>query len=388
MKLLFLVRTMAFGGAERQLVALATGLAERGHDVRVMVFYPDGPLEDDLRSAGIPITSLDKKGRWDNIAFFWRTAVALRKERPDAVHGYLPTSNILTVLFKAVHRGKSVYGVRASDIEIESSDVAGRLETKVESVLARFADLIIANSHAGKSHAVSAGFPERKITVIPNGTDTESFRFDPVLRAATRADFGLEDNQRLIGRVGRFAPQKDYPTFLRASAIVAANRPETRFVIVGDGPETLTVELKSLAKELQIDDHVVWAGTMIDMPAVYSACDLTVSSSAFGEGTPNVVAESMSCGVPCVVTDAGDSARYTFDPTWVSPIRDPEALASVMLRVLSELDANGIERSSLRARVTKSLSRMSLISSTEAVLAELLQAPSPPANATSKIAAR
>ena len=50
MKIVFLIRSLAFGGAERQLVALARGLHERGHEVRVGVFYGDGPLEADLRA--------------------------------------------------------------------------------------------------------------------------------------------------------------------------------------------------------------------------------------------------------------------------------------------------------------------------------------------------
>src|SRR5919112_2111587 len=100
MNIVFLIRTLAFGGAERQLVALACGLHQRGHRVRVMVFYPGGPLEPELRLAGIPVLCVNKSGRWDVFGFLWRLGRALRAEQPYIVHGYLGASNSISLLLK------------------------------------------------------------------------------------------------------------------------------------------------------------------------------------------------------------------------------------------------------------------------------------------------
>lgn len=371
MEILFLVRTLTYGGAERQLVALAKGLHARGHHVKVLVFYPGGGLEPDLRDAGIPILSVDKHGRWDIPRFFFRMARRMRQERPEIVHGYLVTSNILSLLFRPIHRGRAVWGVRASEMDIEHHDWLNRLDSALERRLSRFADLIIANSHAGRDHAVKTGFPATKTIVIPNGIDTGRFRPDPAGRVAVRAELGIAEDQVLIGRVGRLAPQKDYPTFLRAAAEIASRRPNARFVCVGAGSTELTAELKELAHQLGIADRVAWLGTRDDMPAVYSAMDLNVSSSVFGEGTPNAVAEAMACGVPCVVTDIGDSAITIGSLGAVVPAANPEALAEA---VMAMLDAE-IDRAALRAKVIRELSLESLIERSEAALTGLLPAP-------------
>lgn len=372
MKIVFLVRNLNYGGAERQLVALARGLHARGHGVAVVVFYSGGPLEPELRAAGIPVISSAKRDRWDVPDFLWRLGRTLRAERPDAVHGYLSASNTLSLLLKPLHGGRSVWGVRASDIDPDRYDWVARLDGFVEARLARFAGLVIANSHAGRDHALQAGFPAAKTIVIPNGVDTQRFRPDPASRAKVRAELGVTPDQRLVGRVGRIDPQKDYPTFLRAMATVAAARPEARFVVVGAGPEEQLAALRSLASELGLTERLTWAGARGDMPAVYGALDLAVSSSAYGEGTPNVVAEAMACGVPCVVTDVGDSAAVAGGLGEVVPRVDPAALAAATLRMLDRVDRGVVDPAALRNHVVQSLSLEALIDRTEGALLGLV----------------
>ena len=372
MKIVFLIRTLTFGGAERQLVALAKGLHERGNLVKVVVFYPHGPLEPDLEASGIPVISLDKRGRFDVLPFLWRTARTLRRESPDVVHGYLGASNLLSLLLRPFHGGKSVWGVRASGMDSDHTDWLDQIDSWLESHLASFANLIIANSLSGKMNAIAMGFPASKTIVIPNGIDTDRFKPDPLARKAVRAEFGIADEHPLIGRVGRLSPQKDYPTFIRAAALIALERPDARFLCVGNGPEDLITELKSLAGSLALKDRLMWAPARSDMPAVYNAMDLCVSTSAFGEGTPNVVAEAMACGVPCVVTDIGDSAIVVGDVTAVVPAGNPELIAKKVIQRLTLIESGSVDRSGLRARIVNSLSMHALVSRSESALQALI----------------
>jgi len=372
MKIVFLIRTLTFGGAERQLVALAKGLHERGNLVKVVVFYPRGPLETDLEAAGIPVISLDKRGRFDVLPFVWRTAKTLRRESPDIVHGYLGASNLLSLLLRPFHRGKSVWGVRASGMDSDHSDWLDQIDTWLESHLAAFANLIIANSLSGKMNAISMGFPASKTIVIPNGIDTDRFTPDPAGRAAIRAEFGIADNEILIGRVGRIGPQKDYPTFIHAAAIVAKERPDARFVCVGSGPEEQIAELKELASSLPLQERMIWVPARSDMPSLYNAMDLCVSTSAFGEGTPNVVAEAMACGVPCVVTDIGDSAIVVGDVNAVVPAGEPTLIAAKVLERMAMIESGSIDHGALRARIVNSLSMHALVSRSESALQALI----------------
>jgi glycosyltransferase involved in cell wall biosynthesis len=298
-----------------------------------------------------------------------RLARTLRAQRADVVHGYLGGANLMALLTQPVHRSAVVWGVRASDIDMSTYHWISRLDNAAGTWLSRFPRLIIANSHAGQRYVVAQGYPAKKTLVIPNGIDTDRFRPEPAERQRLRAEWGVRDDELLVGRIGRFAPQKDYPTFLRAAAAIARSDSSARFVCVGAGPEMLTAELQAMAGGLGITDRLIWAGARNDMLAVYNALDLTISSSAYGEGTPNVVAEAMACGVPCVVTDVGDCAATVGELGRVVPPGDHEAIASAALATFAELRSGRICGSALRDRIVRSLSIEQLVTRSERALA-------------------
>ena len=371
MKLVLLHRFKTFGGAERQLIELARGLHKRGHDVSLITFYPPGDFTRDLSEAGVPVISLDKKHRWDIAGFMWRLIRTMRREHPDVVHGYLGFANALLVMTKPLHRAKVVWGVRASDIDNTQYGRLARFDSWIEATLSRFPDLIISNSHSGKRLAVSRGFPESKMTVIPNGIDIDRFQRNEQDRDCLRAEWNVASNHVIIGRVGRIAPQKDFPTFLRAAALVVDAIPGARFALVGNDRYGTLGEIEQVANELGIADRMIWGGERSDMAAVYSALDLCVSSSAYGEGVPNVLAESMACGTPCVTTDVGDSAITIGSLGPVVPPKDPEALA---VAIISTLGAPA-DRQALRDHVAQTLSLDALIATSEQAILSVVSGP-------------
>ena len=232
-------------------------------------------------------------------------------------------------------------------------------------------DLVISNSRSGLDHARSHGFPEDRSIVIPNGIDTDQFRPEPEARRRLRAELGVADCESLIGLVGRLDPMKDHPSFLRAAARSAQARGDVRFVCVGPGGTSVVHGLRSLADELGLGERVVWAGPRSDMPCVYNALDLTVSSSAYGEGFPNVLGEAMACGTPCVATDVGDSPWVIGDCGEIVAVRDPIALAAGISRMLDRIAAGNITPEQIRGRVVAHFSRRVLLDNTEAALAGL-----------------
>jgi glycosyltransferase involved in cell wall biosynthesis len=374
MKILFLHRfkdvagvEREFGGAERQLADLVCGLQRRGHEVTLVTFYPGGGMLADVERAGVRVVSLDKTGRWDIPGFLFRLVRVLRRERPEIVHGYLGLANSLLALTRPIHRAKVVWGVRASDIDLSRYHWVARVDAWLEQKLSRFPHLIIANSHAGRQYAIGLGYPAGKMTVIHNGIDLDRFQRDEPGRERVRADWGVRPDELLIGRIGRIDPQKDQPTFLNAAATVASVRPDARFVIVGNDKFGEQDEITPLVERLNLGDRLIWAGHRADMAAVHSAFDLCVSSSAFGEGTPNVLAEAMACGTPCVTTDVGDSAIAVGAFGSVVPRRDPVALAQA---ILAALDAP-VDRAALRAHVAADFSLDHLITATETAIARL-----------------
>jgi glycosyltransferase involved in cell wall biosynthesis len=142
---------------------------------------------------------------------------------------------------------------------------------------------------------------------------------------------------------------------------------------VGDGPVDYRGQLHAKARELRLDGRVIWAGLRPDIVAVQNAFDIACSSSTT-EGFPNVIAEAMACGVPCVVTDVGDSAWLVNDTGVVVPPRDPARLAAGLRELMDWRDRDGAERLGKRARerVEREFGLDILVERTASVLETLL----------------
>ena len=327
---LFLIRSLHLGGAERQLTLLALAMHAAGHRVRVATFYDGGPFESDLHQAGVPVLSLHKSGRWDVLPFFWRLVRLLRQENPKIVHGYLPMSNVLLWLARYFAPAcKLVWGVRVSDFDPGQYGWMGRLEGRLETWLARFPDLIICNSWKGLSLVRQRGFPESRTACVPNGIDTERFRPDPSAGARMRAQWGIAAEGLVLGLVGRLDPVKNHPGFIAAAAHLAAEFADLHFVCVGPGPDAYRQRLQALSEAAGLSGRMTFPGGCRDMPAAYNALDVFVSAS-LSEGSPNVLGEAMACGVRAITTDVGDAAWLMADYGEVVPPGDEEALYLAM----------------------------------------------------------
>jgi glycosyltransferase involved in cell wall biosynthesis len=372
LRIVFLIRSLGYGGAERQLVVLASGLRRRGHTVSVLTFYPGGELEPDLRSAGVRVRSLEKRGRWDVAAFLANLRRAVREESPNVLHGYLGMPNIVAGATRPLFPGvRVVWGERASNMDLSHYDWLSRFATGLGRALSRTPDLIIVNSRAGFEHAASHGYPRKKMIVIPNGIDADRFAPDAAAGRRVRHEWHVSMTERLVGLVGRLDPVKDHRTFLSAAAQLAQDRSDVRFVCVGDGDPQYGREMQQVAASLGIADRVSWVSARADMPAVYNALDVACVSST-SEGFPNVLAEAMSCGVPCAATDAGDVSWLLGRPSSIAPVGNAKELAD-RLRSLLDLDAAStaaIAREQ-RARVVTQFSVSSLVSNTERALSSL-----------------
>ena len=370
-KMVFFIRSLNAGGAERQLFITAAGLAELGYDVTVLTLYSGGFYANELAKTKVQLLSLDKKGRWDQLAFLFRLFKVLRRHSPDVIYSYMGAANILAVLLRAfiipVH---IVWGVRASNVDLDEYDWLSRWSYWLECKLSRFADVIIANSNAGLEYAVEHGFPRQKITVILNGIDIERFYPDKSAGDQRRKLWGIAENESLVGVVGRIDPMKGIPVFLEAVAMIKQQHSHVRFVWVGIGEANYEKAMRELATQLNLDDVLIWAGHHTDMTAVYNAFDIACSSS-YGEGFPNVLGEAMACGVPCVVTDVGDSALVVGETGKVVPAKDSKALSSAWHEMLLLNDEAIMSLSvSARKRVMNEFSVKALLDKTGMIMSQ------------------
>jgi glycosyltransferase involved in cell wall biosynthesis len=367
-KITLFTRSLEYGGAERQLVELAKGLHNAGHRVTVLTFYPHGNLEAELLSAGVPLQSLNKKGRWEILPFYLRCIKYIRTSETKLLYAFLGVPCIIGLLARLIFpQFRIIWGVRASGIDLARYDWLTRASYLLECRLSRYADLIITNSDAGRQYALSNGFPGNKTIVIPNGIDTERFRPDPAQRNSVRAEWSIPHSDILIGIVGRLDPMKDHPLFLQAARIISQKYDYVSFVCIGNGPEPYEKELKTLTYAAELGSKLIWAGAKEDMTAVYNALDILVSSS-YTEGFPNVIGEAMSCGVPCVATDVGDSRLIVADTGFIVPPKEPELLAEKLVEMIERIRKHGHDSAATRQRIVDNYSVSSMTENTIAAI--------------------
>jgi glycosyltransferase involved in cell wall biosynthesis len=367
-KILFLARDLVVGGSQRQLALLAAGLARRGHEVAVVVLYAGGSLEALLAGTGVRLLNLGKSSRWHVLAPLRRLRRIFLSERPAVIYAFLPAQTTLAALLP---RGdtKLVFGLRAAGMQPEHYDALSALTYRSEALLARRADLIIANARAVRANAITRGLPADRIAVVPNGIDTEIMRPDIAAGRAMRRTWGLSDHAFVIGCVARLEPMKDHATLLSAAASFARDNSDTRFVCVGDGP--LREEVKRRANSLGLADRIRWAGEFADMRAAYNAFDLATLSSAFGEGFPNVIGEAMACGIPVAATDIGDAGVIVGGLGEVVPPRNPAMLCSAWQRLRARLAQEPALHAAVRDAIVVNYGLEAMVRRTEDILTGL-----------------
>jgi glycosyltransferase involved in cell wall biosynthesis len=270
-------------------------------------------------------------------------------------------------------RSRIVWGIRASALDYKDYDRVSAITFRVGAALSRFVDLIIVNSHSGRNHYVEHNYRPTRTEVVPNGINTNEFCIDHQGGARFRKELGVLEGEVLIGIVGRLDPMKDHKNFLKAAALVAANLPGARFVCVGNGLEELPNALAALVPSLDPIPKIEWLGGRTDMRAVYNGLDLLVSSSAYGEGFSNAIGEGMACGVPCVSTDVGDSARIIGDTRRIVPPGDHSALARACLSTIASISTDAsLDPINIRQRILDNYDEERLVDRTETLLGELV----------------
>lgn len=370
MRIVLLIRALVRGGAERQLVTLAGGLATKGHEVHVLSFYADGGLLQDLLQSGAQVKTVGKHGRWDMAGFLVRLVRELRRIRPEVLYSSMPAANIVGCLAgRLAGRPRIVWRVASSEMDLARYDRFSALSYRIEAACSSMPEVIVANSAAGREAAVQRGFAPGKVRVVRNGVRTDVFQPHSDAGAALRRQWGLDDGSWIIGQVARSDPKKGYEDFLDAAALLCERRSDVRFLCVGVEPDDYAHRLGDRAVRNSIASRVTWRGMEDDMRSVYNAMDINTLASRFGEGCPNTIGEAMACGVPCVVTDVGDSGVVVGRTGEVVPPASPAELAAGWMSLLTKLEADPAAiKSAARTRIIEDFSVERYVEETEAIL--------------------
>jgi glycosyltransferase involved in cell wall biosynthesis len=316
---LHVIAGLGVGGAERMLAALVTAPRVATHPQTVADLLANGALAPEIRAGGIEVRELNLTGPFSVPRVVLALARLIRETKPAAVQSWMYYADILSLwaLERSGQRAETrlYWGVRCSDMDQSRYGAALRWTIRAAARRAQRPDAVVANSYAGRAFHQTIGYAPRAFPVIPNGIDTSRFRPSDSARRRAREELGIDGGAFVAIHAARVDPMKDHATL----AALAGLRPGIVFLAVGKGTEALAgpANLRRL-------------GVRADMPALYAAADAVVSTSAFGEGFSNVIAEGMAAGLSAVATDVGDARMIVGEHGAIVPPRDPAALAAAL----------------------------------------------------------
>jgi len=335
-KIAHLITGLDTGGAETMLSRLALNMdRSRFQNIILSMDSAETPIKQMLASHGAPVISLSVRNRRKALAGVWRLVKTLRRKRPDIVQTWLHHADLLGLITtKCVIKAPVLWNLRCAELRPRDASKSLFMILPLLARLSRYTDAVIVNSAAGKRAHEALGYRPNRWEIIPNGFDTDEFRPSKNARDKIRHSLGLSDSRRIVGLVARYHPMKDHETFIRAAGALCRKRDDTHFVLLGTGVDRTNAGLMAMIERERVGDRVHLLGERRDVGDITASFDVATCSS-YSEGFPNVVGEAMACGVPCVVTDVGDSADVVGETGFVVPLKNPEDMADAWDRLLS-----------------------------------------------------
>jgi glycosyltransferase involved in cell wall biosynthesis len=360
-RVIHVIPDLGYGGAEFMLTQMLGTRDRQVNEVMVVSLLPGGPLALKLRENGIIVLELNFGSVLGILTGLPKLSRFISNVEPDIVQGWMYYGDfvaLVSLLLSGRRRTtKLAWGIRCSNMVLSLYRIRLRLVVRLCRMFSRAPDLVIANSRAGLTVHLAMGYRPRRHEVIENGVDIERFRPAPQVRTAIRKEFGIPDDAIVVAHVARVDPMKDHQTFFKAMEEL----PEYFAFVVGAGTEQIA-STRSI--------HCL--GIRTDTSSIFGAADFVVSSSAFGEGFSNVIAEGMACGLPAIATDVGDAVRIIGDTGLVVQPREPQALAAAIRRLASEAPVLRAERATrARARIAELFPLQRSVSRTEEVYSSL-----------------
>lgn len=336
MNICFCITNLATGGAETMLLKLLQQLDRSRFTPTVISLVGQGEIGPRIQGLGIPVHALGMSRGVPNPLVVLRLAKLLRQLQPEVVHTWMYHADLLGGLAaRLAGFRKVIWCIRHSNLSKTENKRSTLWVVKACALLShRVPVQMISCSQRAKEVHAAVGYAADKLHVIPNGFDLSCFVPDVAARASVRAELGLAADVPLVGLIARFDSQKNHCGFVEAAAQVHAQMPDVHFVLAGTGVDAANIALNSAiaVKGLQARMHLL--GRREDVPRLMASLDVLASSS-HGEAFPNVLGEAMACGVPCVVTDVGDSAEIVGDTGCVVAAGDMAGLARGLVDVLS-----------------------------------------------------
>ncbi|MDP6780300.1 MAG: glycosyltransferase, partial [Alphaproteobacteria bacterium] len=310
------------GGAEKMLTDLAIANHHAGESPLLVSLLPGGAHHDSLVEAGVYVKEVGLVRGRPGIYGLFRLANLIRAEKPDIIQSWMYHADLysmIALILSGRQRQTRLYwGIRCSNMDTTQYGLTLRLVIRLCTWLSFLPNGIIANSVEGRNWHLHIGYRPKLFSIIDNGLDISLYQTTPALREEARAELGIDREAFVIGALARNDPMKDYPNLLttleKLDGVVC--------IVAGYGTE-----------ELPEKPGLVRLGERQDTLRILRAMDVFISTSAYGEGFSNAITEAMSCELPVVTTDVGDSSRIVGDCGIIIEPEDSNALTEAIVKL-------------------------------------------------------
>jgi glycosyltransferase involved in cell wall biosynthesis len=323
------------GGAETMLYKLLSRMDRMKFDPLVVSLADNGSLAARIAALDIPVFGCGMRPGFPSPAASLRMARKLRQFGPHLLQGWMYHGNLAAQAAAVTLPQKTpvLWNIRGSHHILREERFTTAATIWMGARLSAMPSRIVCNSRISAGlHQRHLGFCKHRWEIIPNGFELEKFTPSENARWDLRCELGLPQETLLIGLIGRYNPVKDHANFLRAAAILRKNAAGVHFLLAGRGVDGHNTALQEQSAALGLLECTHLLGERDDMFRITAALDIASSSSS-SEAFPNVIGEAMSCGVPCVVTDVGDSAWLVGDTGTAVPAQDSDALARAWMEL-------------------------------------------------------
>jgi glycosyltransferase involved in cell wall biosynthesis len=334
-KIVHIIATLNVGGTEMMLYKLLPRMRKDRFENIVITLKEKGELSEDFESQNIRVYNVGGMGGILRISALIRLLKTLREINPDVIQGWLAHGNFVAQIASIIlpYRLSTLWNIRYTALPKAETKNSTLLIIKLLSLLSSLPQKIIYNSKTGANDHIRMRYRRDKSCIIPNGFDTKLFSQSEKNRSCVRLELNINEESILIGLVGRLDLLKDHSCFLKAGAMLLSRKRGIFFLLAGRKVDWKNPYLKQLIEKLGMSENVFLLGERRDVHRITAALDIATCSS-IAEGFPNVIGEAMSCGVPCVVTDVGDSAWLVGDSGMVVPPRNHKALCEAWLKLI------------------------------------------------------
>ncbi len=335
-EVVFVITGLNTGGAEMMLYKFLSRINRDKFSPTVIAMLEGGIFVERIQALNIPVYSLGMQEGIPNPKAILKLRQLLKQIQPDIIQGWMYHANLIALLTNILSQRKVpvFWSIHHSVESLKAEKTTLAVTIKLTALLSQQVEQVVFSAEKGKNQHLRLGYCSDNAIAISDNFDISKYKPTSEPQFDLREFLNLPESSILVGSIARYHPMKDHANLIQAAALIVNENPEIHFILVGPNVDEKNPVLTEQIEQLGITQRVHLLGERQDIPVLMTSLDIFTTSSAYGESFPNVLGEAMSCQIPCVSTNVGDSETIVGDTGVVVPPRDSQALAEAWRQLI------------------------------------------------------